>query len=124
MPVLRIEAKGGASARIEIRGSVAEDLMPALPLNTPAKRWGDEIYFTVPVDKPKMPDARDTFKVGEVAYWPEGKALAIFFGPTPASDEDGAPKAVVPVNPIGEVMGDPSVFDEVEHGDTLRVERA
>lgn len=98
--------------------------MPALPLNTPAKRWGDEIYFTVPVDKPKMPDARDTLKVGEVAYWPEGKALAIFFGPTPASGEDGAPKAVVPVNPIGEVIGDPSVFETVEHGETLRVERA
>lgn len=124
MPHLRISTDSAGAVRAEINSSIAEDLMPRLPINTSVKRWGDEIYFNVPVQKPKMPDARDTFKVGEVAYWPEGKALAIFFGPTPASGEDGAPRAVVPVNPIGRVIGDASVLREVRHGETVRIERA
>lgn len=124
MPVLRVTTESAGAITVEIRGAVAEDLMPALPLSTDIKRWGDEVYFNVPVNKPKMADARDTFKVGEVAYWPEGKALAIFFGPTPASGDDGAPRAVVPVNPIGRVVGDASVLDEVEHGETVKIERA
>lgn len=124
MALLRIRTQNGGEVKAEINSAIAEDLMPQLPLTTSAKRWGDEIYFTVPVQKPKMPDARDTFKVGEVAYWPEGKALAIFFGPTPASDDTGAPKAVVPVNPIGRIHGDVSELKEVEHGETLKVERA
>jgi hypothetical protein len=47
--------------------------------------------------------------VGEIAYWPPGKAFCIFFGRTPAS-VDGAPRAASAVNPLGRLTGDAGAF--------------
>jgi hypothetical protein len=44
-------------------------------------------------------------EVGELAIWPQGRALCIFFGPTPASINE-EPRAISPVNPIGKIEGD------------------
>ena len=48
--------------------------------------WGDEVYFKTPINGVKLDkNARDTMDFGEVAYWVEGKSIAIGFGKTPAS---------------------------------------
>ena len=80
----------------------ARAIAAALPIESRANRWGREIYFNTGVEAAEAPDARDEMQVGELAYWPPGKAFCIFFGKTPASRGD-EPRAASNVNPIGMV---------------------
>ena len=57
----------------------------ALPIEGRGSRWGDEIYFEIPVAAGQEADAREDVEVGELGYWPVGSAFCIFFGPTPVS---------------------------------------
>ena len=93
----------------------------ALPLDGDAARWGDELYFEIPVDVPAE-DARAEVPVGAVAYWPRGNALCLFWGPTPASAGE-EPRAASPVNVVARVA-DASGLASIEGGATVRVERA
>ena len=83
----------------------------ALPFDSPAQRWGDEVYFTIPVETGEE-DAQADVPVGTVAYWPVGKALCLFFGQQPYS----------PVNIVGQIEGDPHVLAEVRDQESVRVE--
>lgn len=94
----------------------------ALPLRAAAQRWGEEIYFRIPVDAETAPDARDAVEVGELAYWPAGSAFCIFFGPTPAS-EGSEPRAASEVNPLGRVSGDATVLTRVDNGTEVVIEK-
>mgnify|MGYP001212483337 CR=1 FL=1 len=96
-------------------------LLAALPLAASGNRWGQEIYFSVPVNQDVAPDARAEMTVGELAYWAPGRAFCIFFGPTPAS-HGAEPRAASPVNPVGKVMGDCSQLSSVPDGVTIRLE--
>ena len=78
----------------------AKALLAKLPLEFRMSRWGDEYYGDCGVDVEEEPQARTLMKVGELAIWPPGSALCIFFGPTPASTAD-EPVAASKVNPIG-----------------------
>jgi len=74
-------------------------LADALPVEGRAARWGDELYFDVPVDVDLEPNARAEVEPGTVAYWPQGNALCLFWGPTPAST-GSEPRAASPVNVV------------------------
>ena len=114
----------------EVLAELKEDEAPAtcgaiwdaLPFDSTANRWGDEIYFETPV-RLKREKAQVVMEVGDVAYWPPGRAMCIFFGPTPASKR-GEPRAYSPVNLFAKIVGDPAVFRKVKDGDKIRVERA
>ena len=80
----------------------AEALLKVLPLELRMSRWGDEYYGDCGVSVQESPDAREVMEVGEVAIYPPGSSLCIFFGPTPASIED-EPRATANVNPIGRI---------------------
>lgn len=97
-------------------------LLAALPIDGRAQRWGQEIYFSIPVESPQEPAARETMAVRELAYWPPGKAFCIFFGPTPASS-GGEPMAASPVNVLGRIVGDALAFDQVKSGQRVRIEK-
>ncbi len=101
----------------------AQAILEALPIESEANTWGEEIYFSIPVDQPLANDARADVEVGELGYWPPGKALCIFFGRTPASTGD-APRAASPVNPIGRLLDPPDPLRSVREGDPIRVEIA
>jgi uncharacterized protein len=85
----------------------AAELARLLPLTIQMSRWGDEYYGSLPskLGIAQASDAREEMAVGELAYWPPGNALCIFFGPTPAS-EGKEPRAASPVNPVGHIKGD------------------
>jgi hypothetical protein len=87
----------------------------ALPLQGTANRWGDEVYFTIPVQAAEAPDARQDMAVGELGYWPVGAAFCIFFGPTPVS-AGSTPRAYSNVNPFGRVDGDEGAIKEILSG--------
>lgn len=100
----------------------AEGVFKALPIEGRANRWGDEIYFSTPLDMPLEPEAREVVEPGELGFWPPGKALCIFFGPTPASRGDEV-RAASPVNVFGRLLGDPKAFKRVKDGEKVRVEK-
>jgi uncharacterized protein len=95
----------------------------ALPIEGRGSRWGDEIYFEIPVAAGQEADARADVEVGELGYWPVGNAFCIFFGPTPVSS-GGQPRAYSPVNILGRVIGDATLFRPVKSGEKVILERA
>ncbi len=97
---------GNISLEAEILDTpTASKILEALPLESSANVWGDEIYFDIPLRLEQEPDARADVEVGDLAYWPAGPAFCIFFGPTPVSTGD-QPRAYSPVNVFGKVLGD------------------
>ncbi len=117
------DATGPVEARLtEESPGTAKKIWDALPVEARANTWGDEIYFGVPVDAdPENP--REVVELGDLAYWPPGKAFCIFFGRTPASRGDEIRPASA-VNVFGKVEGDPKVFKKVRSGERVRIERA
>jgi len=105
----------------------ANAIADVLPFEGTASRWGDEIYFTIPVQVEEAADARQDMGMGELGYWPVGAAFCIFFGPTPVS-EGSTPRAYSNVNPFGCIDADESTIkgtlSKVEDGQTVRVVRA
>ena len=104
-------------------GPTAEEIWNSLPLEAGANLWGDEIYFSIPVSMQPEPEARETVEVGDVAYWPQGSALCIFFGPTPASTDD-KPRAASAVTVVGRVVEGLENARRVGPSETLRVRAA
>lgn len=96
----------------------------ALPLTSPFATWGDEIYFSIPVESRLDDSAKEIVDIGDLGYWPTGKAFCIFFGPTPMSSK---PNEIVPasaVNIIGNVLGDPTLFKGVMNEHQVKIEAA
>jgi len=90
----------------------ARHIAAALPLRTSFNTWGDEIYFAIPVNASLDESAQEVVEVGDLGYWPPGKAWCIFFGQTPASQ----PGKIMPasaVNVVGRVLGDATQFKTV-----------
>ncbi len=115
------EATGPVEAEItEENPKTAKALMDALPLTGNANTWGDEIYFTVPVEG-EVENPKTVVDMGDIAFWPPGNAFCIFFGPTPMSKGEEI-RPASEVNVIGRVSGDPKVFKKVSGGDEVRIE--
>ncbi len=99
----------------------AEAVLKALPITSTANRWGDEIYFTTPT-RVGEENSQQEAEVGDIAYWPPGNALCIFFGRTPASI-GVEPRAASPVNVLGRVLERVTDFRKVKSGEEIRVDR-
>ena len=97
-------------------------LWEALPVTGRAQTWGDEIYFSIPVEAEEDETAAETVEMGAVGYWPPGHALCLFFGPTPMSRGDEIRPASA-VNVLGQIEGDATVLKRVAAGVEVRVER-
>jgi len=115
----RLRFSGGLLVEVDLVEEVGRMLKEAVPFSSVANRWGDEVYFELPV-KLRLVGEKTVMEVGEVAYWPEGNSLCIFFGPTPASRDD-EPRAYSPVKSVGRVMGDPGVLRRVRDGEEVEV---
>ena len=99
----------------------AKAIEKALPLEISLSRWGDEYYGSCAVAVEQFEDTRELMEIGELAYWPPGKAFCIFFGPTPASN-DNRPRAASAVNPIGNLKGDVASLKELGPNIQVRIE--
>ncbi len=114
---------GNVTAIAELKDTkTAKAIYNALPIEGAANRWGDEIYFPIPVDLDLEPDAKEIVEEGDVAYWPEGACFCIFFGRTPASKGNEI-RAASKVNVFGKIK-DAKVFSKIKNGDLIVLEKA
>ena len=95
----------------------------ALPIEADFNTWGDEIYFPIPLSLSSS-GMVETVSLGDIAYWPPGKAFCIFYGATPMS----APGEIRPASeviPLGRLTGDPADIKAIARSvRTIRVEKA
>jgi len=99
----------------------AQKIWEALPIEGRVNTWGDEIYFSIPVNT-GLENAKAEVSEGDLGYWPPGNAFCIFFGPTPASQGDEI-RPASPVNIFGKIIGDPKVFKKVNSGAIITIEK-
>ena len=93
----------------------ATSIMAACPIESSASKWGEEVYFSTPVSVPREEGSKSIVEKGEIAYWPEGEAIAIGFGPTPISRE-GEIRLASPCNIWGCALDDVGALAAVEDG--------
>ncbi len=98
----------------------AQLIWEALPIEARGNTWGDEIYFSIPVEA-DLENSQGVVELGDLAYWPPGTAFCIFFGPTPMSQGNEI-RPASPVNVIGKLRGDPKAFKQVKSGTAVKIE--
>ena len=91
-------------------------LLQSLPFSVNAHVWGEEIYTDEsPIAQPEE-NAKDLVSINDVAYWPSGKAICLFFGPTPIGKK-GEIKPYSPVNVVGKIIDpDKSIIKKFTDG--------
>ncbi len=100
----------------------ARAIFDVLPIETPFNVWGDEFYFEIPVDMPLDETATTEVKAGDIGYWPPGRAIAIFFGPTPLSTGP-EPVPASEVNIVGRIKGDARELIEAKSEERIIIQK-
>ncbi len=101
----------------------AKAIVAALPLEASALTWGEEVYFEVPVEVKREKDARAVVVPGEIAYWPEGPAIAIGYGRTPIS-QGSETRLASPCNIFAKALGDVKILSRIKAGARIKVSLA
>jgi len=115
--------------KVECEVELFEDVAPrtvraiseALPIRSIANRWGDEIYFTTKLAVTEEENSREVVEVGDVAYWIPGKAICLFFGKTPISDDRIRPASAV--NVIGKIKTNMEELRKVRDGEEVFMDK-
>jgi uncharacterized protein len=119
---LRIAASG-ASFEVVLRETpTAKALLEAVPFESRAQTWGEEVYFTTPVSATLEADARQIVEPGTVCFWTEGDALALPYGRTPISTDE-RPKLAARCNVVGR-LENPADLAKIRSGEKIAVSRA
>ena len=118
---VRIKA-GGVQVIAELNETrTAEAVWQALPIKGRANRWGEEIYFSIPVSLEEE-DAQEVVSAGDLGYWPPGTAFCLFWGPTPMSRGQEI-RPASPVNVFGKIIGDATVLSQVASETEITIDR-
>ncbi|MEN6318859.1 MAG: cyclophilin-like fold protein [Syntrophaceae bacterium] len=101
----------------------AKGIVSTLPIEAEPNEWGDEFYFEIPVTTSLDETATTRVKIGDIGYWPPGRAMALFFGRTPISTgADPVPASAV--NLVGKIIDDATLLKKAAGAANIRIERA
>jgi hypothetical protein len=96
-----------------------EAILDNLPIEVKINRWGDELYTDkIPIVAGEE-NAQPVVNELDVAYWPEGNALCLFYGPTPISKSPDEILPYSPVNIVGKIITRDDILDEFKDGSTV-----
>ncbi len=98
----------------------AERIWAALPIRASAQTWGHEIYFDTALSNAREPGAREVLNQGEIAFWPDGDAITIGYGPTPLSRR-GEIRMTSPCNVWAMALDDVAQLKAVYAGEAITV---
>ena len=101
-----------------------KSILDSLPFSVNAHLWGEEIYTDEsPIAQPEE-NAKDLVELNDVAYWPNGRAICLFFGPTPIG-EKGEIKPYSGVNVVGKIINtDRSVIENFKEGTNITFQKS
>lgn len=116
-----IEAPGLKIKGVLNKTLTARKVWEALPFEGAANVWGEEVYFIIPVAA-ELENGREVVQLGDIGYWPPGKAFCFFFGPTPVSRGNEI-RPYSPVTVVGKIAGDPGELKKVKEGERVRIIR-
>ena len=120
---IRISA-GAVTLDAELKPTrTAKAIYDLLPIEADKHVWGDEFYFKIPFIKDHRETATLKVAVGDIAYWGNGQAVAIFFGRTPISTGPD-PVPADRVNLVGRITGDATVLRNAVGATKIRLEKA
>ena len=121
MRKLRV-AVGEVVVHVELLDTpTADAIYEAAPFDSRANTWGEEVYFSTPLQLSEEPDARDVVTPGEIAFWPVGGAIAIGFGRTPML-QGNETRLASPCNVWGKALDDVKRLGAVSSGAAVSVE--
>lgn len=106
---------------IKLRSTnTANAIKNILPFKSIVKTWGDEIYFEIPIEKniDLESDAKDVINLGEVAYWIDGKSIAIGYGKTPISQNNEI-RLAAKTNIWGDAVINIKELNKIKDGDEV-----
>ena len=106
---------------IKLRSTnTANAIKNILPFKSIVKTWGDEIYFEIPIEKniDLESDAKDIIVLGEVAYWIDGKCIAIGYGKTPISQNNEI-RLAAKTNIWGDAVINIKELNKIKDGDEV-----
>lgn len=87
-----------------------------LPFTVRINLWGDEIYTDESPVNMNEENAKSLVDLFDVAYWPSGKAICLFYGPTPIGNNNEI-KPYSPVNVIGKISNaDKKILSKLKDG--------
>ena len=101
-----------------------KDILDSLPFSVNAHLWGEEIYTDESPISQAEENAKALVDLNDVAYWPSGKAMCLFFGPTPIGKK-GEIKPYSHVNVVGKIIGsDKSVIKNFKEGTKITFQKS
>lgn len=106
----------------EMNPNTSEAIIENMPLEGEGQKWGDELFFEIPVDVEEESPKKYVTK-GEIGYWPAGNAFCIFYGKTPGSSSEKRIKPASPVNVIGSIET-PEKLKKFDAGVNIKISEA
>jgi hypothetical protein len=113
----------GKTAYIELDDSQSPKTVKAildnLPIEVKINRWGDELYTDKTSIVAEEENAQSVVRPLDVAYWPEGNALCLFYGSTPITKSPDKILPYSPVNIVGRIIAKDDNLDEFKDHSTV-----
>jgi uncharacterized protein len=120
-----VESKKSISIELDNSQSpkTVKAILDNLPIKVKINRWGDELYTDKTIIIAEEENAQSEVSLLDVAYWPEGNALCLFYGPTPISKkaEDNKIIPYSPVNIVGKIVSKDNILNQIKDSSTVIV---